>query len=225
MLLTTLPFTLFAYGETEVSSVLAGIWNAATPLLTLVVVMFALREERPDRYRVAGLAVGFLGVVVVLGPWGDLGEGALLGHLACLGAAACYAMGTPYARRFLAGRSESVVALSAGQLLCSTAVLGAATVFLGGAPGTMTAEAAGSLLALGALGTGLAYLLFHGLIRRIGATTATTVTYLMPIVSTVLGVIVLSEGVAWHEPVGAAIVLGGVLLSQRRLSFRRRVTA
>src|SRR3954452_2802167 len=68
VLLNAAPFTLFAYGETKVSSVLAGLWNATTPLLVLIVTLAAFRDETPDRGRIAGLAVGFAGVACVLGP-------------------------------------------------------------------------------------------------------------------------------------------------------------
>jgi drug/metabolite transporter (DMT)-like permease len=204
------PFTLFAYGETRISSVLAGLWNATTPLLVLLVATFMLPEERPTRRRVASLFVGFAGVVLVLGPWRGLGSSELLGQLMCLGAATCYGIAFPYTRRFLAGRPESGTALSAGQLLCATAWLAVATVFVGGAPRGVGLDAAASLLALGTLGTGLAYILNYAIVRAAGATTAATVTYLIPVVSTVLGVIVLGETLTWNEPLGAAIALSAV---------------
>ena len=204
------PFTLFAYGETRISSVLAGLWNATTPLLVLLVATFMLPEERPTRRRVAGLVAGFAGVVMVLGPWRGLGGSELLGQLMCLGAATCYGVAFPYTRRFLAGRPESGTALSAGQLLCATVQLAVVTVFVGGAPRAVGLDAAASLVALGALGTGLAYILNYAIVRAAGATTAATVTYLIPIVSTLLGVIVLGESLTWNEPLGAAIALGAV---------------
>jgi drug/metabolite transporter (DMT)-like permease len=204
------PFTLFAYGETRISSVLAGLWNATTPLLVLLVATFMLPQERPTGRRVVGLLAGFAGVVMVLGPWRGLGGSELLGQLMCLGAATCYGVAFPYTRRFLAGRPESGTALSAGQLLCATVVLAVVTVFVGGAPRDVGVDAAASLLALGALGTGLAYILNYAIVRAAGATTAATVTYLVPVVSTALGVIVLGETVTWNEPVGAAIALAAV---------------
>jgi drug/metabolite transporter (DMT)-like permease len=210
------PFTLFAYGETRISSVLAGLWNATTPLLVLLVATFMLPDERPSGRRVAGLVAGFAGVVMVLGPWRGLGGSELLGQLMCLGAATCYGVAFPYTRRFLAGRPESGTALSAGQLLCATAQLAVVTVFVGGAPDTVHADAAASLLALGVLGTGLAYILNYAIVRAAGATTAATVTYIVPVVSTALGVIVLGESVTWNEPVGAAIALAAVGWQSRR---------
>ena len=103
------------------SSITAGIWNATTPLLTLLVALAMLPEERLTRARVLGLGVGFAGVVVLLGPWAGLGGGALLGNLAILAAAACYGIAFPYTRLYLTGRRESVVSLSTAQLLVATA--------------------------------------------------------------------------------------------------------
>ncbi|HMA45695.1 MAG TPA: DMT family transporter, partial [Frankiaceae bacterium] len=148
LLLSAGPFTLYAYGETQVSSVLAGIWNATTPLLTAAVAMLALPDERPTRARVAGLLVGFAGVLVVLGAWRGVGGHALLGNLACLAAAACYGLGFPYTRRHLAGRPESVVSLSAAQLLCATAQLAVVAPLVSGAPRGLPARVVLSVVAL-----------------------------------------------------------------------------
>ena len=217
-----LPFALIAYSETHISSVLAGIWNATTPLLTMMVATVALPDERPTPRRVAGLLAGFVGVVVVLGPWREIGGGPLAGQLMSLAAAACYGVTFCYMRRFLAERQESGTALSAGQLLCATAQLAIVTIFVGGAPKALPADVVLSMLGLGVLGTGVAYILNYAVVRQAGATTASTVTYVVPVVSTLLGVIVLGEGLTWNEPVGAVIVLSSVAASQGLLPVRRR---
>ena len=217
-----LPFSLYAYGETRVTSVLAGIWNATTPLVTLLVVLLALPEERPSRERIAGLLLGFAGAGVVLGVWRGIGSQELLGNLACFGAAACYGIGFPYARRHLAGRPESAIALSAAQLLCGTAELAIVTPFFTSAPALLPLRVVGSILALGALGTGAAYVLNYGLLREVGATATSTVTYVIPLFATVVGVLVLGEPLTWNEPVGAVVVVLGILVSQGRLSALRR---
>jgi drug/metabolite transporter (DMT)-like permease len=220
ILFNSVPFALFAWGETEVSSVVAGIANATTPLYVLLVSLAVLPGERPTRERVLGLAVGFVGVVVVLGPWRDIG-GQLLGYLACLGAAACYGVGFPYTRRFLAGRSESGVALSAAQVLCGTVQLALVVPWATGAPHRFPADAVLSMIALGAGGTGIAYVLNYDVIRRAGAQIASTVTYLVPLFSTVLGVAILGERLSWNQPLGAGVVLLGVALTQGRVRLRR----
>lgn len=219
LLLNALPFTLFAYGETQVTSVLAGIWNATTPLLTLLVAMAVLPGERPTRQRITGLLVGFGGVLIVLGVWRGLGGQAVLGSLACLGAACCYGLGYPYTRLRLAGRAESVVALAAAQLICATIELALVAPLLVGAPTSLTPRAVVSVVALGVLGTGLAFVLNYGLIRDAGATVASTVTYVIPLFSTLLGVLILSEPLTWNEPVGALVVILGVAVAQGRLRW------
>ena len=115
-LMNAVPFVLFAYGETEVSSLLAGIFNSLTPLMTLLFSLVVLPDEPPTPERVAGIAVGFAGVLVVLAPWEGIGGGSLLGALACIGAATCYGVAFPYLRRHLTGRPETAVAISAAQV-------------------------------------------------------------------------------------------------------------
>ena len=215
LLMNAVPFTLFAYGETKVSSVLAGLWNATTPLWTLVVVLVLLREERPGGRRLAALAGGFAGVTLLLGPWKGLEGDDLLGHLACLAAAACYGLGLPYTRRHLSGRPEGGVPLAAAQLLCGTAML-AVVAPLSGMPTTaLDAGELASLAVLGVLGSGVAYVLTHAIVRAAGPMTFSTVTYLIPVVSTALGVAVLSEPLGWNEPAGAAVVLAAMWWSSR----------
>jgi drug/metabolite transporter (DMT)-like permease len=221
LLVNVLPYSLFAYGETHVTSVLAGIWNATTPLFTLLVAMLVLPEERPTRDRVAGLLIGFAGVLVILGVWQGLGSHALLGNLACLAAASCYGLGFPYTRKFLSGRPESVVALSGAQLLCGTLELALITPLVTAMPVGVPFRAAASVAALGALGTGVAFILNYRIIRAAGATTAATVTYVIPLFSTLAGVTLLGEGLSWNQPLGAVVVILGVAASQGRFPRSR----
>lgn len=219
ILFNVLPFSLFAYGETRTTSVLAGICNATTPLFTLPLAMLMLAEERPTRQKAAGIAIGFLGVLVVLGIWRGLGGAALIGNLACLGAALCYGLGFPYMRRYLSGQPYSTISLATGQLICGTTILALITPFVTAAPNTVPLKVVGSIVALGALGTGIAYIVNYSLIRDAGATAASTVTYLIPLFSTAVGVAVLGEPLAWYEPVGAIVVVAGVAISQGRLGW------
>ncbi|MHB8294001.1 MAG: DMT family transporter [Acidimicrobiales bacterium] len=204
VLLNAAPFTLFAYGEQHVSSVLAGIWNATTPLTTMPVAMLLLPAEQPTRDRVAGLLVGFAGAVVVLGAWSGLGGRGLSGNLLCLAGAACYGAGFPYTRRYLSNTGRSPISLATGQLLCGTAVLAIVTPLFTTAPATLPIRVIASIVALGALGTGIAYVLNYSIIRDAGATVASTVTYLIPVFSTLAGVVVLGERLSWNEPVGGS---------------------
>ncbi|GIH24512.1 transporter [Acrocarpospora phusangensis] len=213
--LTTIPFTLFGYGEQYVSSVLAAIWNATTPLCTLLFAL-VLRTEKVTAKRVTGLGLGFAGVMVVLGVWEPMAGGALMGSLACFTAAACYGLGGAYLGRFIVNRGEEPLVLATGQLVAGTVQLAVITP-LAGLPlvdFSAPADAWASLLALGALGTGLAYLLLYRVQRLAGVTTTSTVTYLLPIFATVSGVAILDERLTWHQPVGAVIVLAAIALTQ-----------
>jgi drug/metabolite transporter (DMT)-like permease len=220
LLLNSVPFTLFAVGEQHVSSVLAGIWNGATPLFVLVVVLVALPEERPTRDRAIGLALGFAGVLVVFGAWHGLGHGELIGNAACLGATLLYGLGFPYARRYLALGGLTIAALAFGQLAMGTLQLALVLPLAGGIPTAYPAGPFAAIIALGAIGTGAAYLLNYSIIRDAGATAASTVGYLVPVFATIAGVTLLGEPLSWNEPAGGLLVLLGVAASQGRLGLR-----
>jgi drug/metabolite transporter (DMT)-like permease len=213
LLFNAVPFTLFAFGEKHVSSIVAGLWNATTPLWALVVALSALPEEHLRSGQLFGLLLGFAGVTLLLGPWRGLGHGQLVGHLACAGAALCYGVGFPYTRRHLAGRAASGIALSAGQLLCATALLALVAPFAPLPASDLGADAIGSLLALGVLSSGVAYALNYAVVRAAGATVASTVTYLIPVFAALLGVLVLGETLSWNQPAGAAVLLLGIAIS------------
>jgi len=217
VLVNSAPFTLFAFGEQHVSSLLAGIWNGTTPLFVLVVVLLTLPDERPTRERALGLALGFAGVLVVLGAWRGIGGGELVGSAACLAAAILYGIGFPYLRRYLATGGLSVPVLAFGQLAMGTLQLALILPFAGGLPGAIPAGPLAAVATLGAIGTGAAYLLNYSIIRDAGATAASTVTYLVPVFATIAGVALLGERLTWNEPAGGLLVLLGVAASQGRL--------
>lgn len=217
-----LPFFLFAWGEERIASGLAGILNGTTPLLTLVVAMLLLPEERASWARVVGVALGFVGVVLIVGPWrAELSGDSVAGQLACLAAAACYGVTFTYTRRFVAQRGHPSLLLAAGQLGAATLLLWIAAPVIASDPVELTPRVLGSILALGALGTGIAYLLFYALIRDEAATTASMVTYLIPIVAVILGVVVLDEPLTWNAFAGAAVVILAVLVAEGRLPVSR----
>jgi drug/metabolite transporter (DMT)-like permease len=218
-LFNSVPMSLYAWSETRVSSIVAGIWNGMTPIFVLMVVLAAFPEERPTRERIAGIAVGFVGVLVVLGPWSGLGGQSLAGNLAALAAALCYGLGYPYMRRYVATTRESGLALSFAQLVCATVSLAVVTPFVTAAPSHVSARSLAAVAALGALGTGFAYVLQYAIVRQVGTTTAATVTYVIPVVATIAGLVFLGESLRWNEPVGAVVVLAGVALTQGRLRY------
>jgi drug/metabolite transporter (DMT)-like permease len=216
LLLNALPFSLFAYAELTIPSTLAGICNATTPLFSMVLSVVALSEDRPSRQRVVGVAIGFAGVLTVLGAWQGFSGQDPAGTLMALAASACYAVGWIYVRRTLAGRGGSSLSMSCGQLLLGTLQLAVVTPLFTSVPGGLPVGPVLAVVALGALGTGFAFLLQYGIVAEKGPTIATMVTYLIPVIATAAGVVLLDERLTWNEPVGALVVLAGAALTQRR---------
>ncbi|MER7571766.1 DMT family transporter [Streptomyces sp. NPDC126514] len=216
LLLNALPFSLFAYAELTIPSTLAGICNATSPLWGMALSMVALSEDRPTRMRLAGLGVGFLGVLTVLGAWqGFTGMDARGTGMALL-ASLCYPVGWIYVRRTLAGSDSSHLSLTGAQLLLATLQLAVVTPLFTTTPDAFPLLPLLAVAALGALGTGVAVLLQYGLVAEVGPTTAQMVTYFIPVIATAAGVTLLGESLTWSTPVGAAIVLAGAALTQLR---------
>ncbi|MET8681392.1 DMT family transporter [Streptomyces sp. NPDC004647] len=214
--LNALPFTLFAYAELTIPSTLAGICNATTPLWGMALSVVALSEDRPTRRRVAGLGIGFAGVLTVLGAWQGFAGQDLAGTAMALVASLSYAVGWIYVRRTLADPGSSHLSMSGAQLLLGTVQLAVITPVFTSFPTAFPVLPLLSVLALGALGTGVAFLLQYGLVAEVGPTTATLVTYFIPVIATAAGVTLLGERLAWSTPVGALIVLAGAALTQSR---------
>src|SRR3954447_530706 len=223
---SAIPWTLFGYGEQRIPSLLAGIWNGITPLIVLPIAVLIFRTELFSMQRGLGLVIGFAGMLVVLGAWHVQGGADLTGQALCMLAAVFYGLAIPYQKRFLAGTTVSGTGLSATLLLCATVQLAIVAPLVTGqappAPWSLSVEVVLSVLALGALGSGLAFVLNMRNIRLIGASRSSMVTYLMPVFSIVVGVIVLHEHIAWYQPVGGLVVLLGVAVSQGVLTNLRR---
>ncbi len=221
-----IPHLLFAWAEQYVSSSLASIYNAVTPITTALMVTLAFRVERLGRGQVLGILIGIVGVVVIIGPWQYAAlTGDLWGQFACLGAAICYGFTFGYTRKFLSGRPIAGATFAFLNIGIGGAIMLLLTPVLAWQPVALTWPIVLSLLALGALGTGVAYIWNINVLRAWGPTNASTVTYVTPVVGVALGVLVLSETFSWHEPVGALLVLLGILLTQKRLRLGSRATA
>jgi drug/metabolite transporter (DMT)-like permease len=214
--LNALPFSLFAYAELTIPSTLAGICNATSPLWGMALSLVALSEDRPTRLRVAGLGLGFLGVLTVLGAWQGFHGLDAGGTAMALLASLSYPVGWIYVRRTLAGSTESHLSLTGGQLLLATLQLAVVTPLFTSVPDRLSVVPLLAIVALGALGTGVAMLVQYGLVAEVGPTTAQMVTYFIPVIATAAGVAVLGEHLTWSIPVGAAVVLAGAALTQAR---------
>lgn len=222
------PYLCFAWAEQYVSSSLASIYNAVTPIMTALMATLVFRVERLGLSRWIGVCVGILGVVVVIAPWQYAAlTGDLAGQLACLAATLCYGVSFGYQRRFLSHRPIAPATFAFMSIGVAAVVMLALTPFVASAPvvfgpGGITVPVAAALLALGVLGTGLAYIWNINVLRAWGPTGTSTVTYVTPVVGVVLGVLVLGERLSWHEPVGALVVILGILLAQGRIRMPRR---
>ncbi|MCC2335785.1 DMT family transporter [Cellulomonas wangsupingiae] len=219
VLLCMVPYLLFAWAGQHLASGLSSIFNATTPLMTAAAVALLLPVERLTAIQRVGLAVGAVGVVVVVGPWayaGDVATAAPLpAVLACLGATACYGLGTTYQRRFVVPLRLPPETVAAGQVSAGALLLTLASPLVATGPVHLTWPVVLSMLGLGALGTGLAYVWMARIIDAWGPQRASTVTYLTPLVGVLLGIVVLGEQLHWNEPVGGLLVVLGVVVAQR----------
>ena len=219
-----IPYLLFAWAEQYVSSSLASIYNAVTPITTAILVTVAFRVEKLNRDQVLGVAIGVLGVVIVVGPWQIATlSGSLWGQLACLGAVTCYGFSFGYIRRFISHRAMPATTIAVMNIGVAAVVMLLLTPVIAWGPITFSWPVLLSLLALGALGTGVVYIWNMNVLRAWGPTATSGVTYVTPVVGVALGILVLGETLSWNEPVGALVVIAGILLTQQRVRlFTRR---
>ena len=205
-----IPFLLFNVAAQSVPAGVMAVINAMTPLFGALIARVWLKEQL-TRARVAGLAIGFSGIVILV--WGDLSfeaGGMGVGVLACLAAALCYGFAASYTTRFLKGVDP--IALAAGAITASAIVLLPLAVYAW--PATpISAASWAAAIALALFCTGLAYIIFYGLIDRVGATRSITVTFLVPLFGILWGLLFLHEPVSPRMLGATAIVLLGTLLA------------
>ena len=209
-----LPWFAFGFGELSISSALASILNATTPLWTAVFAYWVTPAERPSALNYLGVAVGFLGTGIVIAPdlMGHPLRATTLGTLAVAGAAASYAVAALVQRRRLRGVSPLQVGF---WQLALTAPLAFIVAFP-----TIGATRLGwtsimAMLALGVGGSGIAYLLYYFMMNTLGATRATTVTFLLPVTAVFWGASLLNESITLPILAGMVVILLGVFLTSR----------
>lgn len=215
LLMSSVPFTLFAFAQTYVSSALASILNAITPMATVIVMLIAFRSEKLKPHVIVGLVVGLVGVLVVLGVWQGFGDNEPLAIIALMFAVTCYGIGTPYVRNYVAPLGLATEVSVFGQIGTAALTLLPFYLFSGQLfTSTPSIEAILSIIAIGALGSGFAYLLFYRVLDIVGSAITSSVTYMTPVIAVILGVLVLGEQLHWYEPVGGLIVILGAAISQ-----------
>jgi drug/metabolite transporter (DMT)-like permease len=215
-----IPFSLITWAELTVDSALASILNAAVPLFVIVIAAIFLRDERITLNRLAGLAVGFVGVAILVGfDPADIGRSNTAGEIALIGSTISYACGAVYARRNIHGLRPMIPALfQVGFALVMVLVL--AFVFERPLNVGMTPNAMFAVIWLGLLGSGLAYLVFFRILGRWGATRTSMVAYLLPVYGIALGGLILHEPIDIRLLVGTALIIGGVALVNSRYGAR-----
>lgn len=218
MLLNVVPGVLFAFAQQYITSALAGIINATTPLMTLIFMLLIFREEKIKREQVYGLLIGALGVMTVMGVWKELGGNQLIGIIALLVAVACYGASYPYSTRNVIPLGLKPEALATGQLLMAAVTLLPLFIFDGFSSNNYESRSIFAMLCLGIFGSGFAYIWNFSVTAAAGSAIGSTVTYITPVVAVIVGWLYLNEEIVWHEPVGALVVIIGALLSQGRLN-------
>ncbi len=222
LLLNVFPGIFFAFAETEVTSILAGIINAVTPLMTLIAILGVNKTERANKIQVVGLFIGFAGVLVVLGVWNGRGTNPWWAVLILFIAVALYGISYPYTRRFVMPLGIKPEAIVATQLLLASATILPFYLATGLTTDQIQVGPLLSMVALGVFGSGFAYLWNFKVMEIAGSAISSSVTYLTPVVAVVAGIIFLGEGISWHEPVGAIVVLLGAAIAQERIKLVKR---
>ncbi len=221
LLLNVFPGIFFALAETKVTSILAGIINAVTPLMTLLAILMVNRAEKPKQSQIFGLIIGFTGVLIVLGVWKGLGDNPWWAVAILLLAVTCYGFSFPYTRRFVMPIGLRTEAIVAQQLILASITLLPFYLFDGIAKDQYRPGPVLSMVALGIFGSGFAYLWNFRVMEIAGSAIASSVTYLTPVVAVAVGILFLNEKITWNEPVGAVVVLLGAAIAQERLRITR----
>lgn len=218
LLNNVIPFTLIVFGEMRVSSGLASILNATTPIFTVLVAHVFTTNEKLSRGKTAGVLIGFAGVAVLVGWNGlaDLGRTDLVGEAACLAAALTYAFAGIYGRRF---KGIPPIKVATGQITSSTLVL-IPVVAVVDRPWMLpvpSAAAWGALIGIALFCTVLAYILYFRILAAAGATNLLLVTFLIPVSAIVLGSCALGEALSVREFLGMMLIGGGLACIDGRL--------
>ena len=214
LLNTAVPFWLLSWGETRIDSGLASIIQASVPIFNALIAFGFFHEQRVKGRNLVGVAVGFVGVALLVGAQP---QAKILGALAVVGMATCYAAGGLLARHHLSGVRPQAVALGT-TVVAALAMLPTGVIF---APKHIPGwQPIASVVFLGVVGTAFAYLLFYTIIAGAGAGYASLVTYLVPPVALAYGAVFLGESIRWPAIAGLALILTGVALGTGR---RRRV--
>ncbi|MDP4096795.1 DMT family transporter [Paenibacillus sp. P96] len=210
-----LPWGLIAFSETRLTSSMASVLNATTPVWTMLVGLLFFGASF-TRMQWAGMLTAFAGIIVLLGinPVTMISVDPV-GFVCMLGATLCYGVGTQLSRRLLGGLS--MYQMTFATLLGAAAGSGLIAVFTEKAPDLSEPAVLGSFIGLGIFGSGVAYILFNYMIMKGSPEFATSVTYLVPASAMIWGYTLLGEHIGWNLLVGLVLILGGVFVANRKM--------
>jgi len=213
---SSLPFVLIAWGELHISSGLASILNATTPIFMVAVAHWGTDDEKLSSGRAMGIALGILGVIVLVGPGVLGGGGAIWGELAVIAASCSYGFGGVYSRRF---KDLSPLQAATGQMTGATILLIPLSLLID-RPWTLAAphlDVWAAWLAIALVNTALAYVVYYRMVANVGVTYISLVTLLIPVIALLLGTAFLDESVTLQSLAGMAIIALGLATSDGRL--------
>jgi drug/metabolite transporter (DMT)-like permease len=215
-----LPFALITWAEQSVDSALAAILTSAVPLFVIPIAALALHDERITLNRIIGVAVGLVGVAILVGfDPADVAASDLGAELALIGAAISYAVGAVYARRNVHGLRPMIPAVfQVGFALVMVTIM--AFIFERPLQLSLSGDALFAVVWLGLFGSGIAYLVFFRLLGHWGATRTSLVAYLLPIYGIALGATILNEPIDLRLVIGTALIIGGIALVNARWGSR-----
>jgi len=222
LFMNVIPSVLFAYSETFISSSLAGVLNATTPLMTVLMTVLIFREQRVSMSQLVGILVGFLGIVILTGVLVEPGQSTLLGAVLVLIATSCYGFALPFARRFLTPSGLPATTLATMQMTTGALWFIVVVPFVPLQSAAWTLESILCVSALGILGSGFAYVWNFRTINLAGSAVASTVTFVIPVIAVIAGVIFIHETFHWYQFAGGAIVLLSAALVQERIRIGKR---
>jgi drug/metabolite transporter (DMT)-like permease len=211
-----LPFWLIAVGQTTISSGLAGLLMAVMPLFTIVLAHLFLKDDKINRYKMAGFVIGFSGVGFILAPTIASFPESTLSVLLVLIASLCYAVNTVITKII---RQYDPIVVSSGVLISSSVI--ASLIWPQSLISIEISSASTvsliSVLLLGVLPTGLAALIYFNIINRTGPTFLSNINYLIPVVAYFLGALVLNEVVLWHDLLALLLIIFGIFISRKKV--------
>ena len=221
VLLNAAPGFLFALGQETVSSSIAGVINATTPLMTVLIIISFFRDQTPTFDQFLGIVVGFFGILLVMEVFSSSNKASIAGVITLLMATLCYGLAMPYAKRFVSPLPYSPYVLAASQVSASAALTALPAILWGITHDVITGTSLAGIALLGVLGTGVAYVWNYRNIELAGSVVASSVTYITPVVAVIAGVLVLGDQLSPSQVAGGILIVLSALLVQGRLRVTR----